>query len=89
MNDKAANAMPRTSQSHGNGLNGACSGARETRLETAKSETEAEGEADPVSCRLVASFATERSAGAGVGDGMTLNAAPGDADADAGTANFS
>src|SRR3979409_182189 len=88
MNDRAANAMPRTSQSHGNGLNGACSGAPETRLATAKSESEDEGEADPASWRLVASFAVDRSAGAGVGDGRRWNGAPGDPDADAGAASF-
>ena len=88
MNDTTANAMPRTSQSHGNGLKGACSGAPETRLATAKSESEDEGEADPASWRLVASFAVDRSAGAGVADGWRLNAAPGDPDGDAGAASF-
>ena len=89
MNETAANATPRTSQSQGNGLNGGCSVPLEVRAATAKSPIEAEGEADPVSWRLVASFAIERSAGAGVGDvGSGLNAVNGDADADVGAAYF-
>src|SRR5256885_16926689 len=89
MNETAANATPRTSQSHGNGLNGGCSVPLEVRAATAKSPIEAEGEADPGSWRLVASFAIERSAGAGVGDvGSGLNAENGDADADVGGADF-
>src|SRR5207244_2141041 len=44
--------------------------------------------ADPVSRRLVASLAVASSGGASVGDGTTLNAAPGDADADVGAAYF-
>jgi hypothetical protein len=55
---------------------------------TARPETEADGAADPVSRRFAASLAVERSAGAGVGDGATLNAAPGDADADVGAPTF-
>src|SRR5437773_1016396 len=58
MNETAANATPRTSQSHGNGLNGGCSVPLEVRAATAKSPIEAEGEADPVSWRLVASLAS-------------------------------
>jgi len=69
-------------------LNGGCSAPLEIREATAKSPIEAEGAADPASWRLVASLAVERSAGAGVGDGTTLNAAPGDADADVGAAYF-
>src|SRR5438477_781871 len=90
MSDSAAKATPRTSQSHGNGLNGGCSGVPlEIRAATAKSPVDAEGEADPVSWRRVASFVVVRSAaGAGVGDGTTLNAAPGDADADVGATYF-
>ena len=88
MNETAANAMPRTSQSQGKGLNGGCSVPLESRAETAKSEIEAEGAADPVSWRRVASLAVASSGGAGVSDGTTLNAAPGDADADVGATYF-
>jgi hypothetical protein len=50
MKERAAKATPRTSQSHGNGLNGACSVMLvEIRVATAESEVEAEGEADPES----------------------------------------
>jgi len=84
MNETAAKATPRASHSHGNGLNGGCSVPLEVRAATAKSPIEAEGEADPVSWRLVASLAIERSAGAGVGDvGSGLNAVNGDGDAGA------
>jgi hypothetical protein len=79
MNETAAKAAPRTSQSHGNGLNGGCSVPLEVRVATATSPTAAEGEADPVSRRFAESLEScERSAGSGVGDGTTLNAAPGD-----------
>jgi len=50
MKERAAKPTPRTSQSHGNGLNGACSLTLvEIRVATAKSEIEAEGETDPES----------------------------------------
>src|SRR5438477_5522965 len=89
MSDSAAKATPRTSHSHGNGLNGGCSLALGFRAATAKSPVDAEGEADPVSWRRVASFVVVRSAaGAGVGDGTRLSAAPGDADADVGATYF-
>ena len=88
MNETAAKATPRTSHSHGNGLNGGCSVPLEIREATAKSPIEAEGAADPVSRRLVASLAVASSGGASVGDGTMLNAAPGDADADVGAAYF-
>src|SRR5438094_9905252 len=57
MNETAAKATPRTSHSHGNGLNGGCSVPLEIREATAKSPIEAEGAADPVSTAPVASLA--------------------------------
>jgi hypothetical protein len=81
MNETAAKTRPRTSQSHGNGLNGACSGAFRERSATLNSDVDAL--ADATSGRPAASLA-RFSAGAGVGDGRRLNAAPGELDADDG-----
>jgi len=77
MNDSAAKATPRTSQSHGKGLTGGCPGAFAERAATARSP---EGLGDAASKRFAASLeACERSAGAAVDVG--LKAANGDPDA--------
>ena len=86
MNESAAKATPRTSQSHGNGLNGACSRAIEVRSATENAEVSGLG--DPTSRRLTASLALGAfSVSPGLVD-AALNAAPGDADAPDGTRSF-
>ena len=83
MNETAAKAMPSTSHSHGNGLNGGCSAGF---AERAASLNSLEGLADEASKRFAASSLETwvRSAGTGVGLDTTLSAAPGESEADAG-----
>ena len=83
MNESAAKAMPSTSHSHGNGLNGGCSAGFAERAATLNS---LEGLADETSKRFAASSLETwvRSAGTGVGLDTAFNAAPGESEADAG-----
>src|SRR5437879_13563925 len=79
MNDSTAKARPSPSQSHGKGLNGACSAPCPERAASATSD---DGADDPTSRRVLSPTlcGCGRSAGAGTGDGGTgLNAANGDA----------
>ena len=89
MNDSTAKARPSPSQSHGKGLNGACSAPCPERAASATSD---DGADDPTSRRVLSPTlcGCGRSAGAGTGDGETgLNAANGEPVAAGGASRFS